>query len=181
MGLAACLTSCGQSISPDITAEEYAVFDRLLEERWNNSEIRIQLVVEDSTTDYALDRRRYRELVPEAERNTIANFERAIQQPATVEAHFDTDLSVVVADIDPLLKRNADEEAFGPWDRFHDTYPGAFGFDRFSRVGFNAARTQAMVYRSHHCGMLCGGGWLVLLVKADGRWSIATTARLWVS
>ncbi|MEO7157279.1 MAG: hypothetical protein ABI039_06950, partial [Vicinamibacterales bacterium] len=32
------------------------------------------------------------------------------------------------------------------------------GFMVISAVGFNAARTRAMVYMAHSCGSLCGGG-----------------------
>ncbi len=50
-----------------------------------------------------------------------------------------------------------------------------------SRVGFNKARTQAVIQYAYWCGVLCGEGLGVRLDKIDGRWLIARRISLWVS
>jgi hypothetical protein len=42
----------------------------------------------------------------------------------------------------------------------------------FSQVGFNADRTQAVVYHVFHCGRLCVLGDVTLLALVDGRWIV---------
>ena len=47
----------------------------------------------------------------------------------------------------------------------------------FSRVGFDAARSRALVYESGQCGPRCGGIGLILLEReAAGRWRYARSA-----
>jgi hypothetical protein len=48
--------------------------------------------------------------------------------------------------------------------------PDTGGLIEVSAVGFNADKTIAVVYMGHHCGMLCGGGAIHVLVKSQGRW-----------
>jgi hypothetical protein len=52
---------------------------------------------------------------------------------------------------------------------------------RLSRVGFDADRTRALVYRGQVCGPLCGSGGYVLLEKRSGAWRIVDEAHLWIS
>ncbi|HYM26062.1 MAG TPA: hypothetical protein VEU08_22750 [Vicinamibacterales bacterium] len=56
------------------------------------------------------------------------------------------------------------------WTGFYRHYPDSGGFMIASAVGFDAAKKRAMVYLSHTCGGLCGGGQHHLLEKVDGRW-----------
>lgn len=51
----------------------------------------------------------------------------------------------------------------------------------FSRVGLNAEQTQALVYSSSVCGVLCGGGYIHILEFRDGAWVIIAETELWVS
>jgi hypothetical protein len=59
------------------------------------------------------------------------------------------------------------------WRQFHRTYPESRGYIQFSAVGFDSAKTRAMVYIGHHCNNLCGGGGHALLEKIDGAWRAA--------
>lgn len=67
------------------------------------------------------------------------------------------------------------------WGDFYRKYPNAAGLFTFSKVGFNADRTQAVVYRAFSCGDTCGYGSYVLLVKEEGVWTIVAEARQWIS
>ena len=44
------------------------------------------------------------------------------------------------------------------------------GYIQVSAVGFDAAKTRAMVFIAYECGGLCGGGNLYLLEKVSGSW-----------
>ncbi|HWL40233.1 MAG TPA: hypothetical protein VNO75_08345 [Gemmatimonadaceae bacterium] len=41
------------------------------------------------------------------------------------------------------------------WDAFQSKYPGAWGYARLGRIGFNTAHTQALVVSQHFCGTSC--------------------------
>lgn len=58
------------------------------------------------------------------------------------------------------------------WEKFYRKYPKSGGYTTFSRVGFNAEKTQALVYQAHSCGGLCGQGSYMLLTKTNGVWTI---------
>ena len=62
-----------------------------------------------------------------------------------------------------------------------EKYPGAFGFIRLSRVGFNARMDEAAVFVSWTCGHLCGDGEFLLLSKQGRVWTIVNRAMLYVS
>lgn len=59
------------------------------------------------------------------------------------------------------------------WSNFYRRYPDSGGYMEVSAVGFNTTKTRALVYVSHHCGGLCGGGSHHLLEKGDGGWQRA--------
>ena len=60
-------------------------------------------------------------------------------------------------------------------------YPGAVAFMHVSRIGFDAKKTQALVYVGFVCGGLCGQGQFFLLVKEGSIWRIRHAATSWVS
>jgi hypothetical protein len=68
------------------------------------------------------------------------------------------------------------------WDEFRRRYPGARGFVGFTRVGFSADSTQALVSVEWRCGSLCGVGHLGFLVRQGGdEWRIREFRLLWIS
>ena len=53
-----------------------------------------------------------------------------------------------------------------------------------SSVGFNRAKTKAIVDLGHHCGGLCGGGQPHFLEKKNGKWTevkVSADIEVWVS
>jgi len=69
----------------------------------------------------------------------------------------------------------------GNWKAFYKKYSGATGFTILSRIGFNAAGDQALVYLGNSCELLCGRGHLVLLRKHKGNWKIVKQADIWIA
>ncbi len=51
----------------------------------------------------------------------------------------------------------------------------------FSTIGFNENFDQAIVYRGHYCGKLCGGNTLFILARDDNGWIIKQSVLLWIS
>ncbi|HET7459690.1 MAG TPA: hypothetical protein VFJ82_00525 [Longimicrobium sp.] len=85
-----------------------------------------------------------------------------------------------IASLPTGIDPNSSEMPF--WRAFYERYPGSSGLISLSRVGFNAARTQAVLNVDRGCGGLCGNGVIVLLTRdAAGRWRVAATRGTWVS
>ena len=84
-----------------------------------------------------------------------------------------------------LLSQAARNRIFGQnqsgWEIFYNRYPQAPGITTLSRVGFNAAFDQALVYIGTQSNWLVGTGYYVLLKKAGGVWSIDQQVMSWVS
>ena len=60
----------------------------------------------------------------------------------------------------------------GDWTEFQKRTGLAAGAFSVSRIGYDASRTQALVYVSYQCGTLCGSGRFVLLERAADRWRV---------
>lgn len=67
------------------------------------------------------------------------------------------------------------------WQLFYEQYPGAPGITTLSRVGFNAAFDQALVYIGTMSHWLAGAGYFVLLNKVNGAWGIDQQVMSWIS
>jgi hypothetical protein len=84
-----------------------------------------------------------------------------------------------------LLSQASKNEIFSQnqsgWDIFYNHYPQAPGITTLSRVGFNAALDQALVYIGTQSNWLAGSGYYILLKKVNGAWSIDQRVMVWVS
>ena len=84
-----------------------------------------------------------------------------------------------------LLSQAEKNQIFGQnqsgWEIFYNRYPQAPGITTLSRVGFNAALDQALVYIGTQSNWLAGAGYYVLLKKVDGVWSIDQQVMTWIS
>ena len=67
------------------------------------------------------------------------------------------------------------------WQVFYERYPDARGILTFSRVGFDAALDQALVYVGNQNQALAGSGHYLLLKKVDGAWIIDQKVMTWIS
>jgi predicted small lipoprotein YifL len=67
------------------------------------------------------------------------------------------------------------------WDAFYADYPGAPGITTLSRVGFNDAMDQALVYIGTQSHWLAGAGYIVLLKKVNGAWVVDQKVMTWIS
>jgi len=58
------------------------------------------------------------------------------------------------------------------WLAFRQRFPGAWGMLGYSRVAFNAGRTQALVFTNHACGESCRNADTWLLERRGEKWRI---------
>lgn len=63
-------------------------------------------------------------------------------------------------------------EPFDQRRAFRKAFPGATGYYRFSRPGFNAARDQALLYEVYECGADCGSSTYHFYIKQNGAWKL---------
>jgi hypothetical protein len=116
---------------------------------------------------------------PSASPETVADFKARNATPTRLDLLFENKPEVVRWDEKKNSSIFSRRDTDG-WQEFHKQYPGA-AILRFSNVGFNAARDQALVYFAESCGSLCGQGSLIVLAKIDGRWTISSQENLWLS
>jgi hypothetical protein len=62
-----------------------------------------------------------------------------------------------------------------------ETYPGSFGYTIFSRVGFNKALDQALIYVGSVGGPMMGSGSYFLMEKQNGEWIMKEQIEVWMS
>jgi hypothetical protein len=67
------------------------------------------------------------------------------------------------------------------WEIFYNRHPQAPGITTLSRVGFNKAYNQALVYIGTQSNWLAGAGHFILLKKGPEGWSIDQQVMTWVS
>ena len=56
------------------------------------------------------------------------------------------------------------------WIDYYRKFPDARGFVMLSRIGFNTAKSQALIYVGSRCGPGCGDLHFLLLQKENGVW-----------
>lgn len=66
------------------------------------------------------------------------------------------------------------------YSEFYSKYPNAIGFIQVSKVGFNDTRDVAIAYCDYASGSMTGAGFLTLLVKREGGWTVKKIAGLWI-
>jgi hypothetical protein len=67
------------------------------------------------------------------------------------------------------------------WRKFMAKHANTPGIIIVSRVGFNRARDQAVVYSGMSCGLLCGQGEFTWLTKHNGVWAVEASSVVWIS
>jgi hypothetical protein len=69
----------------------------------------------------------------------------------------------------------------GSWARFYAAFPRSNGVIRYSRVGFDAGRTQGVVFVEVMRGELDGFGCYFFMQQIEGRWRLKCRSQDWVS
>jgi len=126
-----------------------------------------------STLEYALAQ--MKGVAPE----TAANFQARNEAAFPLKPDMDIGLHFTLlseADMRQIFNVNQDG-----WGMFYSRYPDAPGITSVSRVGFNDALDQALVYIGTQSHWLAGAGYFVLMKKVDGAWVIDQQVMTWIS
>jgi hypothetical protein len=186
MLLALLLCSCGPGLpkatvtpSPNIEAEEYAVYSALIRQNPIGYDLGSSFVVRENTRADLDMFERTLENVHKLPTSLVDSYRSRNAVPYTLGPNLDIEQDYVLMPqevFDQILGRKG-----ARWTDFEAKYPGASGFILFSRVGFNADGDQAVADMGYRCGDLCGAGGLYLLVKEDGNWKVQETLMAWQS
>jgi hypothetical protein len=142
-----------------------------------NTSLWVGFMIDESKNFFDELKQSSTELQPE----TVNDLQVKSNGVSTLERKFSFKMKYALTsdeEIDSFFK----EGVGGGWEAFHRKYPKSSGFLTFSRVGFNADKTQALVYKGFSCGGLCGGGGYTLLTKKKGVWVVGrSVGPTWVS
>jgi hypothetical protein len=168
--------SSSSASQADLPAEEYAVYAAVL-----GGDERSVLVVKDHTiaagrTDEGWQNLR-QQLAPLSQ-DVISDFRSKNEKVHELMNVFGRKAKYV------LIGKKEFEKIFraGPngWKEFRRRY-GNIYYYQFSRVGFNAAMSQALVYSEYSCPGTCGQGEYLLLSKYEGEWRVVKKYPVWFS
>lgn len=98
----------------------------------------------------------------EASSETLESYVERNQEPSQLSPDMDLGVDYVLL---------STEEAFQGSDQYF----------MFSRVGFNQALDQALVYVADVAGPLAGSGSYFLMEKKEGQWSVKQSIMVWIS
>jgi hypothetical protein len=166
-------------------ANEYAVYSAAVEE-FSKGHHGKSVVIYDRTID-ASDPAgvtsewmlRCGAFVPEADKAMLDSYKERNREPLVLARNFTLGREYVLASAADLIEI--------PNDRIRSEgvgakYPDAFGLVWLSRVGFNAGMSRAVVYISRGaCGLGCGEGACMVLVREDCQWKVKDKGRVWMS
>ena len=183
--LAACTASPVPLPTPSagqIDAEEQAVYAALLKQMYSAS----TFVIMDTTTtglggidysnqtlDYVLQNMRA------VDQATVDSFRS--RNEAAHPILRDMDLGAPYVLLSQVQRNQMFAQNQSGWEVFYTNYPNTPGITSLSRVGFNAAYDQALVYLGTQSNWLAGAGYYILLKKVDGVWRIDQKVITWVS
>jgi hypothetical protein len=178
------LAGCaGPTTTVDVGAEENAVYAALIGQRYVGDDIKL-IVIEEQTSPFIQPDelestlKRVKESLPGLSNATIEDFRAMNQESHAVGA--DLELGVKYVLISQAEVKEIFQDSTG-WDVFYARYPGSQGVMTLSRVGFNKAMDQALVYAGNQSHWLAGAGYFYLLSKKDGVWVIQADTMVWIS
>ncbi len=161
--------------SPDnLDDNEYQIYSLILNEKFDGNE----LVVQQKTSSpfSVISSNYYEDLKTEnlnLDTTIVVNFDDKNSSAYYLDNKFNTLTKSVT-----LISDEEDKHFFSPqdpnnsWDAFYKKYPKSKGIIKFSRVGFNLDKSQAIVEVGHTYASLGGDSRLVYLVKENNSWKI---------
>jgi hypothetical protein len=176
------LGSCGPGLpnatvtpSPNIEAEEYAVYSALIRQNPIGYNLGSYFAVREQTMADLDMFERTLENVDRLPSSLMDSYRSRNAASYKLSPNLDMEQDYIMMPqevFDEILLKKGSR-----WTDFEAKYPGASGFVTFSRVGFNADGDEAIA----SMGYRCGAGGLYILVKEDGSWQVQETLMVWQS
>jgi hypothetical protein len=162
-----------------VTTDEYLVYQTVIRSNWSGQ---AQIVISATTDIHNLQnlQRQVDDNLPGLAKDTLNSFMEANQFEYPLENRFQLINHVVLfsqSDRNAIFGQNLENG----WQAFYQKYPDAQGLLSFSRVGFNRARTQALVYYGNGKGPVDGAGYFVLLAYEGNSWVIKSNLMLFIA
>lgn len=177
-------------------SEDYKVYDAVVRHMFRDGVTRFdmnakveQIVLRERThSSYAWGTKKenweqVKFRLPNLTDETIADYEAIRTSESSLEPKFDTKFKYVFVSDKKLeeIFKDKNERANDPWADFYKNYPGSAGYNSFSRVGYDKAKRNALVYFVNWCGSLCGTGSYVHLQKGENGWAVKNAGGMWIS
>ena len=155
-------------------SDEYAVYDAVIDDIFVDSKVTSDVGTRLRVTLLAIHERTFvyppQGLGPDQNlgsmiarslhQETFADYRIRNQQPATLTRLFNIKIEYVLL---------SSPESFRA---LYEKQNGRLNSVNLSRVGFNNAHTEALVYLGHNCGGLCGEGFALFVLKENGVWKV---------
>jgi hypothetical protein len=161
--------SRAREISGHLSSDEYAVYQTVLTRSGHHHKIEVVLAL--TTVGITKNTRRALERMEIPDATTRDSFLRVSNQAVELDALSQIGFTVLDADYVPYRVEAENRDERSP----------RLALARVSRVGFNTARDEAVVYMSYSCGDLCGKALLIALQRRAGRWYIVERRLVWIS
>jgi hypothetical protein len=111
-------------------------------------------------------------------RETLDSFLTRNAQPSQLSPEMQLGVDYILISSDELLQITRQPD----WGNvLREKFPNSSGYTMLSRVGFNNALDQAVVYVGNMAGPLMGAGYYYLLEKKNGEWRIRQQVMVWIS
>jgi hypothetical protein len=164
-----------------VTPDEYRVYDAVIDHLWPGDG---QLIIEDQTDIRHLQSatQQIGNNIAALKSETIDKFQLENQQeyPLSEQLNVHTNYVLISRNqLSSILSKGKDLNT--GWEEFYRIYPGTQGFISFSRVGFDAQMTQALVYVGNPRGALNGVGYYLFLTQNNGLWIVRNQIPAWIA
>jgi hypothetical protein len=160
--------------------EDYAVYSAVLnDENYRDETVVISSFTSNETINDSFDDTDFLEVeFSDSTKDTVSDFKTKNKAKQKLGNFFTFGGKVF------FLTQNEEKWMFvnpDGWNKFSQKYPGAKKLIKFSAVGFNRTRTQAIVYISVNCVVSCSYSNFIFLKKKDGKWILYQDVNLWIS
>lgn len=184
---ASAFSQTAASQSPEIcTSDDYAIYEVALTDLYGQQKTQRVILIDQTSTGFPPGMAamtqfggKAQPLLKDFPKEAKDDFEARNQTHAKIEADkLKPSFEIVLLDPETAKKS---VEGKGGWKAFRDKYPNSPGITLVSRPGIDGANSHALLYVGNSCDMLCGGGTLIFLSKANGEWKVANKITVWVS
>ncbi len=172
-------TSLSPFATPNSLEMEYTIFTDLLPQLYGNQSV---YVIDENSRSYGIPIEISKEL-PTISPETLKNYKVANAENYSLTAIFSEDNKFAMVNRDEYLRPMMCPEAkCADLEKLQKKYPGASGVIMLSKIGFNRAKNQALVYTQIDIGTSENEFHIVLLNMQDGEWVIEDSIKVeWVS
>lgn len=123
-------------------------------------------------------------LLPPLSLETVESYVIENEKESVLDTEFDLRVTYKLisrGEIEQMFKRGIASGEMEEWDDFHKKFPDVRNIIGLSQIGFNADKSQSLVYMDEWCGSLCGMGYYVLLEKENDKWKFIRQYSPWIS